>query len=112
MKLQKLKDAASGATPGPWQADVFANGAFDIYTDSNDVGRYMVICARGPHDLRAAEMAANARLIAACSPERILALVEAVEALRKIVAADDEGGLTQGMVEEARDTLSNLEKLP
>lgn len=63
-------------TPGPWQFELAPSGGFDIEKDPNDLGRYMVIATRSSHQARAAEMHANARLIA--SAPDLLAALEAV----------------------------------
>ena len=60
-------------TPGPWSFELAPSGGFDIEKDPNDLGRYMVIATRNPHPARAAEMHANARLIAA-APDMLNAL--------------------------------------
>jgi len=60
-------------TPGPWQFELAPNGGFDIEKDPNDLGRYMVIATRNSHPERAAEMHANARLMAT-APELLAEL--------------------------------------
>jgi hypothetical protein len=71
-------------TPGPWLFEPAPHGAFDICKDPNSLGRYMVIATRGPHDVRAAEMHANARLIAA-APDLLEALQGLLVAVQRSV---------------------------
>ena len=66
-------------TPGPWLVETAPHGAFDIIKDPNDLGRYMVIAGRGSHEVRADEMHANARLMAA-APD-LLAALKTAEAI-------------------------------
>lgn len=61
-------------TQGPWEFEAGDAGSFEIFIDPNDIGCYMVIAARGPHEKRAEEMRANARLIAA-APDLLEALM-------------------------------------
>jgi hypothetical protein len=55
-------------TDGPWTVESSNEGGFVIEKDG-----YLVIASRGPHEKRANEMLANARLIAA-APELLAAL--------------------------------------
>jgi hypothetical protein len=72
----------AGHTPGPWRASIdLRTGAFTIEDDN----RIAVLCSRADWDHRAAESAANARLIAAAPDllsemKRYLPLLERLEA--------------------------------
>jgi hypothetical protein len=79
-------------TPGPWIFEPAPHGAFDICKDPNSMGRYMVIATRGPHDVRAAEMHANARLIAA-APDLLQALLNLVGTMCAADGSDMEADL-------------------
>jgi hypothetical protein len=60
-------------TPGPWKAEIFNSGAFDIRPFGRDS---FIIAGRNANEYRNAECVANARLIAA-APEMLAALKEA-----------------------------------
>lgn len=95
-------------TPGPWRFELAPNGGFDIEKDPNDLGRYMVIATRNPHPERAAEMHANARLIAA-APDMLNALRSLLRhAERMQDVMDEECGIRfrdDGPMSMARDAL-------
>jgi hypothetical protein len=73
-------------TPGPWKFELAPSGGFDIEKDPNDLGRYMVIATRNSNPKRAAEMHANARLIAAAP--------DLLDALRSVELMMREHGMT------------------
>jgi len=73
-------------TPGPWDFCLYKSGAFEIEKNPNDLDRYMVLAARNSHTLRAEEMHANARLIAA-APENYACNVELAKIVRELCAA-------------------------
>lgn len=53
-------------TPGPWVAELGADGAFAIEADRQGItGGMLVLASRNTHPLMAEQMHANARLIAA-----------------------------------------------
>ncbi|MDR6768655.1 hypothetical protein J2W88_003959 [Acidovorax delafieldii] len=52
-------------TPGPWVAQVFEGGGYEICADKQGTyGGTLTVCKRNGHSNRADEMHANARLIA------------------------------------------------
>lgn len=76
-RYQPIRDAlAMGPTPGPWSCDLEETGVEVFGAD----GRWLMHMDRGADELRA-----NARLIAACNPDTIRALLEERDALRKEV---------------------------
>ena len=66
-------------TPGQWEALLHANGAFDLLT-TDEKGNELALGNKGPMTSRAAEMHANARLMAA-APELLAALIETARCL-------------------------------
>lgn len=63
-------------TLGPWKAECYLDGSFDIYADK------MIISGRNPFETKADEMKANAALISA-APELLDAL-KAIQAAGEI----------------------------
>lgn len=66
-------------TPGQWEALLHANGAFDILA-TDEKGAELALANKGSMTSRAAEMHANARLMAA-APELLAALIETARCL-------------------------------
>lgn len=95
-------------TPGPWHAELFPGGGFDIDKAPNELDRYMVIAIRNANPARAAEMHANARLMAA-APDLLNALrslLRHTERMQEVM--DEECGIRfrdDGPMSMARDAL-------
>ncbi len=69
-----------GHTPGPWAAELGADGAFAIEAERAGIdGGLLVLASRNQHPLLAEQMHANARLIAAAPT-----LLEALQALIRV----------------------------
>ena len=79
--------AGMSHTPGPWSFELYPDGGFDIETNPDDVGKYMVIASRNSHQKIKQEMHANARLIAA-APELLEAAEKALHYMRLHKYAD------------------------
>jgi hypothetical protein len=87
--LVRLKEAAEGATPGPWQAEAvpfqhgFGGTTYHVIARTRDGLNTRSLAFTGGD-----EDAANARLIASCDPQTILALVrmarEGVDAQKRV----------------------------
>ena len=96
--IAALRSAAQKATPGPWTTECREEespGAPSVWAVLGDDTSYeATLCElwSGEHD-----NAANAAYIASLSPERILALCDAADALRDIVQfCDDPNGSQRG----------------
>lgn len=91
-------------TPGPWLFELHPSGGFDIETNPNDLGIYMVIASRNLHPKREQEMHANARLIAA-APELLEALEQMISDYASAIGIPSEE-CTGGPFEKARHAIS------
>ena len=80
--VSKMRELAQKATPGPWTRYLWGN-CVQIDFGDNYGTRPCIVAWPGfdGNDLSLKQNAANAALIAACSPERILAYEDCVEAL-------------------------------
>ena len=83
--MTKMRELAQKATPGPWTRYLWGN-CVQIDFGDNYGTRPCIVAWPGfdGNDLSLKQNAANAALIAACSPERILAYEDCVEALREM----------------------------
>ena len=84
--MTKMRELAQKATPGPWTRYLWGN-CVQIDFGDNYGTRPCIVAWPGfdGNDLSLKQNAANAALIAACSPERILAYEDAVEALKAVL---------------------------
>jgi hypothetical protein len=78
--LADLAEKAKRATPGPWRYDGERHAIYDLpQVSAGGEGASLWVCVTPFPE-------ANAAYIAACSPERILALVEVAKAARAWVS--------------------------
>jgi hypothetical protein len=79
--IEKLRQLAEAATPGPWEVsddDMFS----PIEVTSDGPGRD--ICCLDTYDHRPDERANDAAFIAAANPQTVLALLDEIERLRDL----------------------------
>ncbi len=113
--LTTLKAAAERATKGPWVAvdQRFENPTFWIEVDHPEVGNVSIAEVRngcGEADgLGNAEV--NAAYIAACSPERITALLRVVDAVKELCRVSEFNSLNEQWI-TLREALTDLDKTP
>lgn len=94
---------SAGHTSGPWVEQLFEGGGFEISAaNQGSYGGTLVVCRRGGHSIRADEIHANARLIAA-APD----LLEAAQAAWNCIG---ELPPTQARVEVAQLLQAAIEK--
>lgn len=80
MNLQRLKELAEKATPGPWveaRPGLLTKGDWDSVFVDDDTDCSDCICYN-------VEVPDDAQFIAACDPQTILKLIAAVEAAREM----------------------------
>jgi hypothetical protein len=79
--LDDAVEKAKRATPGPWRYDGERSAIYDLpQVSAGEEGASLWVCVTPFPE-------ANAAYIAACSPERILALVERMRALEEVAEA-------------------------
>lgn len=100
--LDKLEEIAKAATPGPWSSSAAApiDGWPDCIAIAATAGRQKIYASPG-----STFPAADAKHIAAASPDVVLALVADARKLEKIRALAAEDGLT------ARFTLAKIKEV-
>ena len=120
-----LAELARAATPGPWELSRGEwiiqsshrgrpiGGSSDPFVDKEKYAQWIVHIHPEHRHRPAYEQQANAAYIAACSPERILALLAVVEAARDMrkMGALDAMWTEGGRLEEFDDALAAYEAL-
>jgi len=82
--LERLKQAAGKATPGPWTQGFSLGRTWEVW--AQDGSRLVAEAGGPPPDVAPIRAERDAAFIALASPQVVAALAEAVEALEELVA--------------------------
>lgn len=107
---KELRAALSGVTPGPYYplapigSESYGGGCVGTKPNYQDSG-FRAICDVRSHSAGVSyeEAAANRRYLAACSPDRITALLDALDAAKKRIAVLEAALIMNPMAERIAD---------